>query len=137
MIPEAQRRRGKHSDQIIQFNTDVETDITDLQREFRIYPSRLFAYNEVKASGEAVYDRARAQYDEAQADAYVRIKGGEVKVTEKHAEALVLLDAKVKAAFNHMLDMKREFETFKNYVESMRAKKDMLVQLGADSRRDT
>ena len=102
--------------QILQFSADAQIDITDLQKEFRVFPSTLFAYNEAKA--------------------LIKIKSGETKVTEKHADALVMIDPVVKAAFLHMLDMKRNLETFKNYVESLRAKKDMLIQLGADARKE-
>lgn len=122
--------------QILQFATDAQIDVTDLQKEFREFPSTLFAYNEAKANGESMYDRAKASYEEAQAEAYIRIKGGETKVTEKHAEALVVVDPLVKEAFHNMLSMKRDLDTFKNYVESLRAKKDMLIQLGADARKE-
>jgi len=96
----------------------------------------LFAYNEARAQGEEVYDKAKASYEEAQAEAYIRIKSGEAKVTEKHTEALVTVDTLVKAAFQHMLDVKRDYETLRNYIESLRAKKDCLIQLGASQRKE-
>lgn len=127
---------GRVTSRLLQFNVDARIDITNLQKEFLNYPSDLFAYNEAKAAAEALFDKAKAAHEEAEAESYIRVKSGETKVTEKHAEALVLLDPLVKAAFLHMLDVRRDFETIKNYVESMRAKKDCLIQLGADSRKE-
>jgi hypothetical protein len=121
---------------LIQPEADREIDVADLQREFRVYPSVLFAHNEAKAEAEKTFDLLKLRCEEAEAAAYIKIKSGPEKVTEKHVEAMIATDKAIQELKREMLDAKRDLETLKNDVESMRAKKDMLIQLGADARKE-
>jgi hypothetical protein len=56
------------------------------------------------------------------------------KVKEKHLESILDIDTTVMSAKSNMLNCKHSFETIRGYVDALRAKKDMLVQLSADMR---
>lgn len=120
----------------LDLDSDIEIRVEDLQEEFRVFPSKLFAYSEAKADAERVYEDAKASYKESQAAMYVQLKKSGEKLTEKHLEALIETSEIVKPMQEKMLQAKRDFETLKNYCEALRAKKDMLIQLGADSRKE-
>lgn len=115
---------------------DNRINVADLHTEFQIFPSSLFAYCEAKSSAEQVYDLLKQQLEELEAETYIAVKNSGEKVTEKGAESLVTVDPAVKAMRVELINAKRDLETMKNYVESLRAKKDMLIQLGADARKE-
>lgn len=122
--------------ELLSLERDNKIDVADLQQEFRVFPSMLFSYCEVKSTAQDAFDRMKAQLEEIKATVYVELKSGAVKVTEAHVEALTILDPRVKAQQQRVFDAGRDLETTKNYVESLRAKKDMLIQLGADARKE-
>lgn len=115
---------------------DNKIEVSDLNREFRNFPSMLYSYCEAKSAAQDIYNRMEAQLSELESSVYIEIKSGADKVTEKHVEALINTDARVKDLRNKVFSAGRDLETTKNYVESLRAKKDMLIQLGADARKD-
>lgn len=118
------------------FDIDNEIDVANLQDEFRNFPSILFHYAELKANVEREHDLNKANYEESKARVYLEIKGSVEKITEKHLDATIINSEVVKDAKQTMLTAKRDLDTLKNYVESLRAKKDMLIQLGADMRKE-
>ena len=126
----------KRVDIVLDPTTDNAIDVADLKTEFQVLPPTLFRYSEQKAEAEREHDLAKGQYEEIRSQVYIEIKKGTEKVTEKHLEALIETDSRVRAAFVTMIDAKRDLETMKGYVESLRAKKDMLIQLGADARKE-
>lgn len=115
---------------------DIEINVADLQAEFRGFSSKLYSYREVKSEAEKFHDLVKLQCDELEAETYLRLKNGPEKVTEKNLEALIATDEKVKAKRREVISVRRDFETSKNFVESLNAKKDMLIQLGADARKE-
>jgi hypothetical protein len=117
-------------------DTDNMIDATDLGTEFREFPPKLFRYSEKKSDAERDHDLAKNRYEEVRAQVYLEIKRGGEKVTEKHLDALIEVDVRVQGAFVTMVQAKRDLETLKNFVDSLRAKKDMLIQLGADARKE-
>ncbi len=116
--------------------TDNRINVADLQEEFREFPSTLYSYLEDKTRAESLYDVMKSQYEEMRAQVYVEIKNSGEKVTENAVDARIEIDSRVKEAKYRMFEAKRDAETIKNYVESLRAKKDCLIQLGADSRKE-
>lgn len=116
--------------------TDLNIDVANLQEEFRIFPSMLYHYNEKKAEAEREYEGTKAQFEEAKSAIYIAIKNEAEKITEAHLKARVDTNEVVVKLKKVMLDSLRDLNTLKNYVESLRAKKDMLIQLGADARKE-
>lgn len=115
---------------------DLDIDIDRLQSEFRRYPSVLKSYNEAKSTAEKFHANLKLVLEELEAETYLRIKNGAEKVTEAQASALVTGDPKVKQKRREIIDSARDFDTVKNNVKSLEAKKDMLIQLGADARKE-
>ena len=115
---------------------DNTIDVTNLTEEFRGIAPLIYRYGEAKANAEHAYDLSKAELDELKAQLYMEIKSSGEKVTEKHVEAIIDHNDRVKAAVRKTLELKRDLETIKSYTESLRAKKDMLIQLGADSRKE-
>lgn len=120
----------------LNFEKDNTIDVASLQKEFRNFPPTLYRYSEIKAEAEETYDIKKAEYEELRSEKYIAIKSKEGKVTEANLSAMIEVDPDVKKALREMLAAKRDLETIKGYVESLRAKKDMLIQLGADSRKE-
>lgn len=116
--------------------SDNKIDASNLQQEFLVFPSVLYSYCEAKSEAGKVYETLKQQCEEAEAEAYIRFKSGPDKVTEKHVEALIATDPVIKGLKLQLIAANRDLETTKNYVESLRAKKDMLIQLGADARKE-
>ena len=120
----------------LDFEKDNTIDVASLQKEFRNLPPILYRYAEIKAESEHAYDIKKAEYEELRSAKYIEIKSKEGKVTEANVSAMIEVDAEVKKALRDMLEAKRDLETLKGYLESLRAKKDMLIQLGADARKE-
>ena len=119
--------------------TDNEIDVNNLKDEFTNFSPMLNRYCEAKAQSQHDYGIAKAEYEEIRSEVYIELKTSKTdgKMTEKHLEAAVDIDSRVRKALRRMLDADRDLETIKGYVESMRAKKDMLIQLGADARKES
>lgn len=113
---------------------DLEIDSTDLQAEFKKLPRTIHAYCEQKADAEREYDRLKFLLEEVRAKVYKDLRGSGVKHTEKSLEAELDCHPDVLAVQDMMLTAKRELATWIGGVESLRAKKDCLIQLGADAR---
>lgn len=120
----------------LNYEKDNTIDVTDLKAEFQTLAPLIYRYSEIKAQAEHEYDLRKAQLDELKSEKYINIKSSGEKITEKNLEALIDIDPEVKTKLREVLEAKRDVETLKGYCESLRAKKDMLIQLGADSRKE-
>jgi len=117
-------------------SSDNRIQVENLQDEFREFSSTLFSYLEEKANAESLYDYQKSKYEEVRSEVYLEKKSSGEKISEKHIESMIETDARVKEQRVKMLMAKRDMDTIKNYVESLRSKKDMLIQLGADQRKE-
>ena len=115
---------------------DNTIDTSDLSTEFKNLPPTMYGYRVELASAEHGYDLAKATYEELRSAKYLEIRSREGKVTEATVEATLDIDPEIKAAKRKMLEAKRDMETVDGFMESLRAKKDMLIQLGADARKE-
>jgi hypothetical protein len=124
------------SESSFKFNPEIDhtINVARLQEDCINFPSILYHYCTAKADAEEAFEASKLSYEEAKATVYLLTKQGADKITEKHLEAIITTDHKVLKAKETMLKAKRDFETIKGYVDSLRAKKDMLVQLSADMR---
>ncbi len=109
-------------------------NVARLQEDLVAFPTILYFYTCKKADAEREYEASKFNYDEARAAVYLMTKNSGEKVTEKHLESILDIDTTVMSAKSNMLNSKHSFETIKGYVDALRAKKDMLVQLSADMR---
>lgn len=118
-------------------DVDLSIDIHNLTSEFRGLPSTLYRYSKRRAGVDAARDLAKAVLKEVKAVAYKRIKSNVgAKHTEKSLEAEVDTDPEVMEATRKFIRAEHDSSTWGGAVDSMKAKKDCLIQLGADSRKE-
>lgn len=113
---------------------DLEVDVKDLTSEFKKLSLLLFRYYVEKADAEREYDRIKSTLKEIRASVYKQLKTSGEKHTEKSLEAEIDTNADVIKVQDLLLDAGRNLATWIGAVDSMKAKKDCLIQLGADRR---
>ena len=113
---------------------DLKIDASRLPEEFSKFPSLMYAYLEIKCDAEREYEWAKRRAAEVKAELYKKIKSETIKITEKALEAEIENETSYRKAKTKLGDAKHDLETIKAHVEALRSKKDMLIQLGADSR---
>lgn len=124
-------------DHTFDIEKDNHIDSTRLSEEFRWLSVILFHYGQMKVEVQYNADLAEARYKEKQDMVYLKFKSDpQVKYTERQAEAGSKIDPEVIKLKNEYLDLKKEVGGFIYYLESLRFKKDMLIQLGADARKE-
>lgn len=116
---------------------DLAVNVSDLNKEFRNFSITFYRYGLQKADAEKQSSIAKAKVKEGRALAYKRIKSDpSVKHTEKSLESEIDTDGVVLDLQNKLIDAEHNAATIAAAVESMRAKKDMLMQMGADARKE-
>lgn len=120
----------------LDFEKDNSIDVTNLDEEFRVLPSVYFGYRELSANASDTYETLKAEYKELRSAKYLEFRSREGKITESTLEAMLDTDAAVKDAHRAMLGAKRDYETIEGYVDSMEFKKDCLISLGANARKE-
>ncbi len=120
----------------LNFEKDNEIDIDNLTKEFRSLPSILYGYREIEAKASEDFDLRKAEFKELRSAKYLEFRSREGKITESTLEAMLDTDPQIKEALRTMLSTKRDLETIRGYSESICFKKDMLIQIGADARKE-
>lgn len=120
----------------LDIDKDNTIDTDNLTKEFRNFPPTIYGYSEIEAKAAEDLGIKKAEYEELRSAKYLEFRQKEGKITEATLNAMLETDPEVKKALRDMLASKRDLETLKGYVESLRAKKDMLIQLGADARKE-
>ena len=116
---------------------DLEIDVSDLTAEFRRFPSTMYKYSMYRAKIEANRDLAKAKLKEARAIVYKRVKSDiSAKHTQTSIEAEIDTDPTVIDAQLKFIRAEHDATTWAGAVESMRSKKDCLIQLGSDRRKE-
>lgn len=116
---------------------DLSIDIHDLTREFKEFPLLMYRYSVHRAKVEAQRDIAKANLKEVRAMIFKRIKSDpSVKHTEKSLEAEVDTNPEAKQALIAYIQAEHNSTTWAGAVDAMRAKKDTLIQLGSDRRKE-
>ena len=117
--------------------TDLSVDIHNLTSEFRYLPGLLFRYYQYKAKVESVRDIAKAKLKETRAVVYKGIKSDtSTKHSEKSLEAEIDSHPDVVSAQMKLIKAEHYATTWEGAVDSMKAKKDMVIQLGSDRRKE-
>lgn len=116
---------------------DLQIDVTDLTSEFKRLSLTLFRYYKHKATVEAQRDVAKAKLKEVRAITRKRIRQDiTVKHTESSIEAEIDTDPTVMEAQMKFIRTEHDASTWGGAVDSMKAKKDCLIQLGSDRRKE-
>ena len=118
-------------------DVDLTINVSDLTTEFRNFPIVMYRYSQKRASAEATRDLAEATLKELRAIAYKRVKSDlSAKHTEKGLESEIETDPDVKTAKIKLIQAEHNAATWAGAVESMRSKKDCLIQLVSDRRKE-
>lgn len=116
---------------------DLDIDLPNLSAEFREFPLKMYRYSQYRAQIEAKRDTAKAKLKELRATIYKKIKSNpNEKHTQSSLEAEVDSDPLVMSAMMTLIRAEHDANTWAGAVESMRAKKDCLIQLGSDRRKE-
>lgn len=116
---------------------DLDIDLPNLSTEFREFPLKLYRYSQYRADVESKRDIAKANLKELRASLYKKIKSNpNEKHTQSSLEAEVDSDPLVAAAVRALIRAEHDATTWAGAVESMRSKKDVLIQLGSDRRKE-
>lgn len=115
---------------------DLAIDTRDLTAEFKKLSLLLFRYYEEKANAERERDMAKLRYKEAKAKKYKELKNSGMKISEANIEAEQDTDPDVIKAEEAFVEASHTFSTWVGAVDSMKAKKDMCIQLGSDRRKE-
>lgn len=116
---------------------DLAIDIDNLTSELRSFSPKLYRYYQHKAKVETQRDLAKTILKETKAEAYKRLKSDpKVKHTEKSLEAEIDTDQQVMDAQRKFIRAEHDATTWNGAVDSMKAKKDCLVQLNSDRRKE-
>ena len=116
---------------------DLEVNLQDLTGEFKKLSLLLYRYSKHRAQVCAKRDLAKAKYKETRATVYKRVKSDLTKkYTENGIEAEIDTDQDVIEAYKAFIKAEHDASTWDGAVDSMKAKKDMIIQIGADNRKD-
>jgi hypothetical protein len=116
---------------------DLAVNTEELTAEFKKLSLILYRYYVQKALAEREMDMAKGFVKEARASIYKVLKADTTtKRSESHIEAEIDTNEMVIAAEKMYLARKYEFATWIGAVDSMKAKKDLLIQLGSDRRKE-
>lgn len=116
--------------------SDVSIDNSDLDSELIKLPGLLYYYGSLEAAAYELALQAKADMEHAHATAYKRLKelSRRDKVTEAQVNAEVELDPEYKRYVSKWVEAEGKARRMKALLESFRAKKDALIQLGANHR---
>jgi hypothetical protein len=118
-------------------DVDLQINVNDLTTEFRKLPHILYEYYKQRAEAAKKRDIAKAAVKEARAKAYKRLKADTTaKRTEAAMDAEIETDPDVLRRVGALIMAEHETSTIEGAVESMKAKKDCLIQLGSDRRKE-
>ena len=112
---------------------DIDIDVNNLSKEFRTIGPKIYRYTKEKASLQEEMDMLEIDLKVAKSKAYGKL-GSDYKETEKKHE--IELDKDVISIQKSIAEVRRDIETVRGYIDGLKANKDMLVQLGADQRKE-
>lgn len=116
---------------------DLSIDVANLTAEFKSFPRTMYEYSKYRAKIEAQRDLMKAKLKEARAISYKKFKSDTTtKHTQSSLEAEVDSDPLVMEANMKLIKAEHDATTWSGALESMRAKKDCLIQLGSDRRKE-
>lgn len=115
---------------------DLQINTRDLTQELTDLSVMLFRYYEKKADFERDLDMAKFALKETKGRKYKEFKNGPTKTSDAGVEAAIDSDQEVMLAQKAVADANHALNTWWGAVDSMKAKKDALIQLAADRRKE-
>lgn len=116
---------------------DLAINVADLTTEFREFPIVMYRYSQARADADTRRDLMKAKLKETKALVYRMIKTDtSVKHTAQSMEMEIDLHPSVIEANIKFVQAEHDASTWAGAVESMRSKKDVLIQLGSDRRKE-
>lgn len=115
---------------------DVEVDVEDLGREFRRMGPLIYRYSKLEAELQLDYDDAELDLKELRSQLYLNLKRDNPEMKETERKAAIDQHQDVKDLSRSLLVIKRKLRKNRGVLDALKAKKDMLVQLGADARKE-
>lgn len=122
--------------QILNPSQDLQIDTRDLTEELKSLSLLLFRYYEKKADFERDVDLAKFTLKEIKGKKYKEYKYGPTKLSDAGVEAAIDSDPEVLVAQKALAEASHALNTWWGAVDSMKAKKDVLIQLAADRRKE-
>ena len=118
-------------------NVDLDINIHELEEEFRTLPRLLFQYSKEYSEAEKEASIKKQQIQEVKSVIIQEILAQEEKKpTDKVMESKVHLHPTFKRAVQEHSIAESEARTLKGACQGLAAKKDMLIQLGANARKE-
>lgn len=116
----------------------VSVNRDDLNSEFVRLSADLAYWGEQLAEAEHEYSMAKLASEKLTAEAFVRYKehlqSTQGRTTDSSVNAMVTKDHRIVASKTNLLTKTHERNRLKSVVESIRAKKEMIISLGAQMR---
>jgi hypothetical protein len=130
----------QHSIDVAQFRKDISVSETNLDNCMMEQAGLIAYYVEQAAKAEAQYLRLKARFGVLEAQLYdthrkALVAAGE-KATEKQVENAVKIDPKWLHNQNIVIEAETIATINKGLVESLKQRRDMIIQLGADRREE-
>lgn len=116
-------------------NKDIETDVTNLTEEFRRIGPLIYRYSEMKAATSEEHSNAEEFLKQLKSQKFVQFKNEDSKRAEGLLKAMVESDPHVVQQSKLVNKVKYDLDTITGFLDGLKAKKDALVQLGADARK--
>ena len=113
---------------------NLKVDASNSSEEFSQLPLLIYRYNEMFEQAREKATLAELSVKEVQGEEYIRIKTEGEKVTEAHMNALLQTSKKVRSAKEEHAAAEKDAGTLKGILEGLRAKKDAMVTIAANTR---
>jgi len=113
---------------------DVEIDDRNLWDEFRYFSAIYYRYGLQKTGYEDQLSTTNLAIKNIKAAIYK--EGKERKCTDKMIEALYQEDTAIQFCFDEVLKLESQIRKIDVVLISLKHKKDCLIQMGADARKD-
>lgn len=118
-------------------DVDLTINVADLTTEFREFPILMYRYMQQRAKAEAQRDIYKAKLKEVRGQVFRELKQDTAtKHTALSFEAEIDTHPRVIEANLKFIQAEHDASTWGGAVDSMRAKKDVLIQLGSDRRKE-
>ena len=116
---------------------DFDIDINNLSAEFRFLPILMYRYTQAKAVANQTYEERKAFLKELKAVIFKSILQKEdKKPPDSVMSAEIDSTEEVAAVTKEVIQAQHDLHTLMGAVDSIKAKKDMLIQIGADARKE-
>ena len=116
---------------------DIVIDIHDLSKEFRTIGPKIYRYTKAKCEAQEELDLLEYDLDIVKAHIIMDLSKEKRTYKESEKKAIITANSEVIDLVEQIARAKKDVDTLKGYIEGLKANKDMLIQLGADQRKES